>query len=308
MPLVKPALLAALALLATSSPLLAQINTVQAITPTVYFHQGDPRRGHSNNGWIILEDYVVVIDANYPSGAKEVYPKVRASTDKPVKFVVDTHHHPDHAFGNEFWTAAGAVAIAHLGALESLKNSGSAWEIEAKNRPDVAASKLKLPSLVYPDRLVFADGPRTVELRWLGVAHTRGDTFVWLPQEKILFTGDCCVNGPNNFLRDSNVSAWIQTLEAAKIFGAQIVCPGHGPMGGPEVIVDQQGYFIELQRGVKALLEAKKTPAEVKAAVPELGAQLRKIAHIARYVPTDQWFVAHVDKVFQELGGQPLPK
>ena len=285
----------------------AQINTVQIVAPGVYFHQGDPRFGHSNNGWVVLDDYVVVIDANYPSGAKEVMPKVRASSPKPIRFVIDTHHHADHAFGNQLWADEGAVEIAQMNAFDELGRSRGAWELAAKDRPDVAASKLKLPTLAYPDLLYFKDSAHPIELHWAGVAHTRGDTLVWLPNEKILFTGDVCVNGPHNNVRDGNVTEWIKALDAAIKLGATIVCPGHGPMGGPEIIVDQQRYFIELQKGVQALVDAKKTPAEVKAAVPVLGAELRKLPSIARYVPSDRWFIAHVDKVWRELGGETLP-
>ena len=285
----------------------AQINTVQTVAPDVYFHEGDPRRGHSNNGWIVLDDYVLVIDANYPSGAQEVMPKVLATSAKSVRFVVDTHHHGDHAYGNQLWSDAGATLIAHAGVLAELRKSGAAaWESSAKNRADVAASKLKLPSVLYPDRLLFDDGHHRVELHWLGVAHTRGDTFLWLPQEKILFTGDACVNGPYNNVRDGDTGEWIKTLERAKQLGAEKVCPGHGPIGGPEVIGDQQSYFIELRRGVQALINGQKSAAEVKAAAPALAAELKQNPHIARYVPGN--LLGHLEKVYAELAGEPLPK
>jgi glyoxylase-like metal-dependent hydrolase (beta-lactamase superfamily II) len=285
----------------------AQINTVQPVAPDVYFHEGDPRRGHSNNGWVVLNDYVLVIDANYPSGATEVMPKVHATTPKPVRFVVDTHHHADHAFGNELWAAEGATIVAHTAVLDILKKSGAAdWALSAQRRPDVAASTLRLPSVIYRDSLIFDDGRHRVELHWLGVAHTSGDTFLWLPQEKILFTGDACVNGPHNNMRDGDTGEWIKTLERAKQFGAEKVCPGHGPMGGPEIIADQQSYFIALRRAVQAMIDAKKTPEQVKAAAADLAAELKKDAHIARYVPGNPQ--AHLEKVYLELSGQPLPR
>jgi cyclase len=285
----------------------AQINTVQNIAPDVYFHEGDPRRGHSNNGWVVFDDYIVVIDANYPSGAKEVMPKVRASSPKPVRFVVDTHQHADHAYGNRLWADEGATLIAHTGVLAALRAPGAAtdWELSAKTRPDVAATTLKLPSLLYPDALIFDDGHHRLELHWFGIAHTKGDTFLWLPKEKILFTGDACVNGPQNFVRDGDTAEWIKTLEVVKKLGAEKVCPGHGPMGGPEVIADQQSYFIELRRAVQALIDAKKTSAEVKDAAPALAAELKKNPHIARYVQTS--LLPHLNKVYTELSGTPLP-
>lgn len=292
----------------------AQINTVQTVAPGVYFHEGDPRRGHSNNGWIVLDDYVLVIDGNYPSGASIVLPKIKERTDKPVRFTFDTHHHGDHAYGNQVWADAGATLVASTGMLDELKKvetglAGGApgrWENSAKTRSDVAASKLKPPSVLFSKELFFDDGAHRVELRWFGIAHTRGDAMAWLPKEKILFTGDACVNGPHNNVNDGDISEWIKTLELLKQLGAEKVCPGHGPMGGPEIIVDQQRYFIELRAAVKALYDAHKTPEEVKAAVPAIAAELKKIPSIARYVPGA--LLGPVQKVYVELGGSPLPR
>ena len=297
--------------LVTSSS--GQINTVQKIAPGVYFHEGDPRRGHSNNGWVVCDDYVVVIDANFPSGAEIVMPKIKETSDKPVRFAFDTHHHGDHAYGNKRWADEGATIVAHTGVLEEMKSAetghfGGApgrWEAAAKNRPDVAQSALKPPVLLFPNELFFDDGERRIELRWFGVAHTRGDGFAWLPSEKILFTGDACVNGPQNYLADAHIGEWIKTLEAVKKLGAEIVCPGHGPRGGPEIIADQQAYFIALLQRVKAWVDAGKTASEVKAAVPALAQELKQISNIARYVPTP--LHAHAERAYRELGGQPFP-
>ena len=300
------ALLAALSLAAAAH---AQIGAVQNIAPGVYFHEGDPRLGTCNNGWVVMEDYVIEVDANYPVGARVVIPKIRALTAKPVRFVIDTHFHPDHAFGNQVWAEQGSTIVAQAWVLDELRRSGAeAWELSSKTRPDVAGSRLRLPDLVYSESMAFDDGAHRVELRWPGIAHTHGDTLVWLPREKILFTGDACVNGSYNYVHDSDIGAWITALEGAKKLGAQRVCPGHGPMGGPEVIADQEEYFVELRSGVRALMEAGKDHAQVKAAAPALAAQLKANRQIARYVPTDFWFMAHVEKAYTELGGTPLPK
>jgi cyclase len=309
MPPPRLTLLAALAAFSAAAPLRAQIGAVQNIAPGVYFHQGDPRLGTCNNGWVVMDDYVVEIDANFPVGAKVVIPKIRAITAKPVRYVVDTHFHPDHASGNDVWAAEGATIVAQSGTLAELRESGAAaWELLAKSRPDIAASRLRLPSLVYTDSMAFDDGGHRIELRWPGIAHTHGDTLVWLPREKILFTGDVCVNGSYNYLHDSNVGEWIKALDRAKSLGALQVCPGHGPIGGPEIIADQEEYFVEVRAGVKALMDAGKSAGEIKAAAPALAAQLRKVRQIARYVPTDFYFAAHVEKNLTELGGLPFPK
>jgi glyoxylase-like metal-dependent hydrolase (beta-lactamase superfamily II) len=224
-----------------------------------------------------------------------------------VRLVLDTHHHSDHSYGNRLWADAGATIIAHTGVIDEM-NAGepAGWEWSARTREDVRATTLERPSLLFAKDLVLDDGVRRVELHWFGFGHTKGDTFVWLPKEKILFTGDACVNGAFNYFGNAHVAEWIKALEAAKQLGATTVCPGHGLIGGPELLVDQQQYFVELMTRVKALRAANKTPAEAKAAVPVMIDELKKIANIARYVSGG--LEGHAERVWTELGGAPFPK
>jgi glyoxylase-like metal-dependent hydrolase (beta-lactamase superfamily II) len=135
------------------------------------------------------------------------------------------------------------------------------WEDAAKGRKDVAESKLKAPTLLYRTEMIFDDGKHRVELLHFGTAHTHGDGWAWLPNEKILFSGDACVNGAYNYTGDGNIGEWIKTLEAVKKLGAKVVCPGHGPMGGPELLEDQQAFFIALQDEVKKLADKEPAPS-----------------------------------------------
>ena len=294
----------------------AEVNKVETVAPDVYFHEGDlGRKGHCNNGWIVFEDYVLVIDGNFPSGALEIIPKIKAITDKPIRFAFDTHHHGDHAYGNQVWHENGAIAVAHVGVIEEMKkhesgfygNKPGRWEDAAKTRKDVAASKLKPPTVLFRKDLIFDDGKHRVELVHLGVAHTHGDGFAWLPKEKILFTGDACVNGPYNYVGDGDTGQWIKTMEAARKLGAKTICPGHGPIATGELLEDQQKYFEVLRAEVKKLVDAKKTPEEVKAAVAAIKAVLLKEERIARFV--GGFIEPQVEKVYEEMGGKPfLPK
>jgi len=289
----------------------AQVNKAEQIAPDVYFHEGDLKgHGHCNNGWIVFEDYVLVVDGNFPSGAQEIIPKIKAITDKPIRFAFDTHHHGDHAYGNQVWVDNGAVPVAHTGVIEEMKKYETGyyggkpgrWEDAAKSRKDVAASKLKPPTLLYNKDLIFDDGKHRVELLHFGVAHTHGDGFAWLPKEKILFTGDACVNGPYNYMADGDSGEWVKTLAAAKKLGAQTICPGHGPMGTAQLLEDQQTFFVELRKQVKNY--ARKKPEEVKAAVEAIKASLLKNDRIARYVGGG--LAGQVEKVFVEMGGKPF--
>jgi glyoxylase-like metal-dependent hydrolase (beta-lactamase superfamily II) len=292
-----------------------EVGKVDPLAPEVYFHEGNLVRGHCNNGWVIFEDYVLVIDANFPSGAKEILPKIRALTDKPIRFAFDTHHHGDHAYGNQVWVENGATPVAHTGVLDELKRYETGyyggkpgrWEDTAKTRPDVAATKLKPPSVLFPREMVFDDGKHRVELMHLGVAHTHGDAFAWLPNERILFTGDACVNGPYNFVGDGDVEKWVTTLEAARKLGARIICPGHGPRGVETVLADQQRFFKSLRDQVGALVKAKKSAQQVRDAIDLMNTTLAADSQIARYVGKGDGFSAQVEKVYAEMTGQQLP-
>jgi cyclase len=289
----------------------AQIGAVTNLAPDVYFHEGDLKgSGHCNNAWIVFEDYVLVIDGNFPSGAKEIIPKIRAVTDKPIRFAFDTHHHGDHAYGNQVWVENGATPVAHVGVVEEMKkyetghygDKPGRWEDTAKGRKDVASSKLKPPTLLYTKDMIFDDGKHRVELLHFGVAHTHGDGFAWLPKEKILFTGDACVNGPYNYAGDGNIEQWVKTLELARKLGAKVIGPGHGPLGDGNVLKDQQEFFVELRKQVKKYSTRK--PDQVKEAVPVIKTELLRNERIARYV--GDFFPAQVEKAYTEMGGKPF--
>jgi cyclase len=292
----------------------AAVNRVDPVAADVYFHQGDiDGHGHCNNGWIIFKDYVLVIDANFPSGAQTIIPKIRSITPKPIRFAFDTHHHGDHAYGNQVWVENGATPVAHTGVLEEMKRYETGyyggkpgrWEDSAKTRKDVAATHLSPPSVLFPKELYFDDGEHRVELHHLGVAHTHGDAFAWLPKQKILFTGDACVNGAYNYVGDGDVEKWIGTLDMAKKLGAQVICPGHGPRGAGNVLDDQQFFFQQLRERVGTLVRGKKSALEIYKSVETIRRDLTAQGRIARYV--GDGIGTQVEKVYQEMTGHAFP-
>lgn len=295
-------------------PVASEVNEVKQLAPGVYFHEGDLKgKGHCNNGWIVFDDYVLVVDGNFPSGAQVVIPKIKATTDRPIRFAFDTHHHGDHAYGNQVWVDIGAVPVANTGVIAEMKKYETGyyggkpgrWEESAKQRPDVAASKLKPPTLLFPKEMLFDDGKKRVELLYLGVAHTHGDGFAWMPKERILFTGDACVNGPYNYTGDGNVSEWIETLEAAKKLGARTVVPGHGAVGDGSLLEDQRLFFVELRKQGRMLRESHKSPAEAQAQVERIRGNLMRQERIKRYV--GDMLAAQIEQVYVEAGGMPFP-
>jgi len=241
----------------------AQPNTVKQIAPGVWFREGDLDAGHCNNTIIEMKDYLIVVDANFPSGARAVLADAKKVSSKPVKYVFDTHHHGDHAYGNAVWTQMGAVTIAYQGVADEMKRyEPKRWQGTMKERKDVAemnSDHPEPPKQTFTDSPhVMTDGTRRVEFRFFGWAHTRGDGWVYLPQEKVLCSGDAAVNGPYNFTGDGNIGNWPKVVDGALKLDVAHVLPGHGPAGTREVLAGQRAFMIELHKATLAAIQAGK--------------------------------------------------
>jgi glyoxylase-like metal-dependent hydrolase (beta-lactamase superfamily II) len=248
-----------------------RVTPLREITPGVWFREGIPNSRHparveemgTPNATIIeMKDYLIVVDANFPVGARLIMEAIRKVSSKPVKYVFDTHHHADHSSGNAVWHKAGATTLAYVGVAEELKRmKPPAPELSALQRK---MADMHVPSAEGPieppmqsfdaSPFVLDDGSRRVEFHFLGWAHTRGDGFVFLPKEKILCTGDALANGGYNYLGDGYVENWNNVLRKAKTFGAKYVIPGHGPLAGPDVFDGQMLFFTELEKAVRAAI------------------------------------------------------
>jgi phosphoglycerate dehydrogenase-like enzyme/glyoxylase-like metal-dependent hydrolase (beta-lactamase superfamily II) len=251
-----------------------KFNEVKEVAPGVFFRYSaisatDPAVvfGGSNNIWVVFEDYVVVIDANFPGPAAEVIDAIRKTTDKPIRYVLDTHHHGDHSYGNAVFGDAGASIVAQRNCARLLRVNGPKEFAEAGRGPtgrkDVAGSRLKVPSVVFDDKLVLDDGKQRVEFLFLGHAHTAGDAFAYLPKQKILCTGDACVNGAYNFMGHSDSASWIRVLGRAQQLDVETVLPGHGAPAGRDLLERQKRYFVELREQVRRGIDAGKDAAEI---------------------------------------------
>ncbi|MCU1237549.1 MAG: beta-lactamase domain protein [Candidatus Solibacter sp.] len=242
---------------------------IKLIAPGVWFREGDLQNlGHSNNIIIEMKDYLIVVDANFPSGARLTMEAAKRISDKPVKYVFDTHHHGDHAYGNSVWTKAGATTLAYIGVTEEMKRfEPNRWQAAAKSRPDVG--DLHEPAPEPPTQtfdkspFVLKDGSREVRFYFYGWAHTRGDGFVYLPKEKVLCTGDAVVNGPYNYTADANIGNWPKVVRSAQTLTVEHVLPGHGPSGGPELLDGQARFMTELHKAVEVAIKSGRKLEEV---------------------------------------------
>jgi glyoxylase-like metal-dependent hydrolase (beta-lactamase superfamily II) len=244
----------------------AQANSVKKIAEGVWFREGDIKNlGHCNNAIIEMKDYLIVVDANFPSGARLVMADAKKLSPKPVKYVFITHHHGDHDYGSAVWTAEGATTFAYKAVAEEMKRyEPTRWRDTAKTRPDVAELKLDAPQ---PPKQTFDKSPyilkdstREVQFHFFGWAHTRGDGFAWLPKEKVLCTGDASTNGPYNYTADANIGNWPNVMEAALKLEPKFVLPGHGPSGGPEILTSQAEFMRELYKAAQQAVSQGKKP------------------------------------------------
>jgi cyclase len=251
----------------------SQGTAVRELAPGVFFWQGDHvLRKPANCTWILFKDYVLVIDANFPWGAREILPEIKRTTTKPIRFVFDTHYHSDHTFGNSVFVDAGASIVCSQECAAELKTKGKAawdkWREEGAH--SLAGSRLELPSLTFADKMAFDDGDRRVEITRLGPAHSKGDAVAYLPSEKILITGDLCVNwtwGNNMADPDADHNGWVRVLDDLAQWDVKTLVPGHGSLGATQTLRGQRDYIADMLQQVQAGVRAGKTADELASAI-----------------------------------------
>lgn len=281
----------------------ANTEDIHIVAPGVWFREGDRDHGHCNNVVIEMKDYLVVVDANYPSGAAAVIRDVKFISPKPVKYVFDTHHHGDHSYGNALWTQAGATTLAFQGVADEMTRLEPArWLDAAKTRPDVADLHLAAPEppkqVIKDETYVLNDGERRVEFRHFGWGHTRGDGYVYLPKEQILCTGDAVVNGPYNNLRDAYIANWGDILGKVAKLRIKFVLPGHGKMGGWELVTGQEQFLRELYQNVKKGVDREESLETIQG-------ELKLPSSVSTWV-SDASLKRQAEDVYQEIkGGKP---
>ncbi|HYV37195.1 MAG TPA: MBL fold metallo-hydrolase [Gemmataceae bacterium] len=247
-----------------------KFNEVKEVAPGVFFRYSsisatDPKVpfGGCNNIWVVFKDYVFVVDANFPKEAGDVIADIKKTTKKPIKYVLDTHHHGDHAYGNNIWAKEGAQIIASSITSRLLKVNGpKQWEEASKGpkgRDDLKKSELKQADITFDEKYVLDDGAQRVEIFAIGHAHTSGDAVAYLPKLKVLCTGDACVNGAFNFMGHSNSAAWIICLDKLQKLDVDLVCPGHGKVSKKDLLATQQRYFADMRAHIKKGIDDKKT-------------------------------------------------
>lgn len=293
-----------------------------------------------NAAVILLDDGVLVVDTHSkPSAARALIAQIKKLTDKSVKYVVDTHFHWDHYQGNEAYPSAwpgGLEIVASEATRQSIEHRGLPRvkheilavpkEIE-KLKADLAkatdpkkkaelqenlrqaaaylaelkAMQITLPTLTFDGSLILHRKSRSVQILWLGKAHTDGDVVVYLPKEKIIVTGDM-LHGWTPYMGDSYPYDWIQTLDRAEQLDFDYVIGGHGDvMRGKAMVELWKQYFRELMAEASHGYAEGATLAEARQRI----AATLQAKYAGRFPATfPQDVIGNIEKAYRVVSGQ----
>jgi cyclase len=207
--------------------------------------QLDGSWGLNNTGFFVGSDGVVVIDTCFTERRSRAFLNaMRAVTDRPLRTLVNTHHHGDHTHGN--WLLPESTIIGHTLCRDAVIESGHA---AMGLFPGVEWGDVPItpPFVTFDDSLHVHVDDLAIELQFMGPAHTTNDIAAWVPDRKLLFAGDLVFNGGTPFVVMGSVAGTITAIERLQALGADTIVPGHGDVCGPAVLDDQLDYLRFVQ-------------------------------------------------------------
>jgi len=273
-----------------------------------YTAEGDP-----NTGIVIGDDSVMVIDTQAtPVMAQDVIRRIREVTDKPIQYVVMSHYHAVRVLGASAYRPEHIIASQDT--YDLIVERGEAdMKSEIERFPRLFQSVESIPGLTWPT-LVFKEsltlwmGTLEVNILQLGRGHTKGDTVVWLPKEKILFSGDLVEYGATPYTGDAYLRDWPQTLDRLRALEPQKLVPGRGDaLVTPEQVEaglrGTQEFITQMFESVRAGAQAGKPLRDVYKATY---AQLRP--RFGNWVIFDHCMPFDVSRAYDEATQYPDPR
>ncbi len=226
-----------------------------------YVDEKEPSPANSygaNVGVIVGKEGVVVVDTLISSKeSKRLISDIRAVTDKPIKYVVNTHYHIDHTFGNSEFDRLGATIIAQKSNKAAMKKSAESAlknaEYYGLTEEDMEGTEIAYPAITFKEGMEIDLGDLTVETLYVTHSHTAGSVLVYLPERKALFTGDILFTDFHPYMADGNLDGWIRTLDYIMTMDVEKIIPGHGPVSGKSDVQDMKEYLVAFDKNARKL-------------------------------------------------------
>lgn len=231
-------------------------SAIGATAPPTYENSG-----HNNNlSFIITDEGVVVVNASDNALlAEALHREIRALTDKPVVYVILENGQGHAMLGTDYWQNQGATVIAHTDAFDEIESSGEQrlQRMQRRNRDKAMGTRLALPDETFDDKRTLELGGVTIELLYLGPAHSPGDIVVWLPEQQLVIAGDTAFHQRLlPVFEDTDTAGWLDTWPEFAALDAKIVIPGHGvPTDMEEVTRWTRDYLVFLRGEVAKILD-----------------------------------------------------
>jgi glyoxylase-like metal-dependent hydrolase (beta-lactamase superfamily II) len=265
--------------------------------------EGDP-----NTGVIVGDDACAVFDAQAtPAMARQVIEKVRTVTDKPIKYVILSHYHAVRVLGASAYQAQGIIASKETYRLIAERGQQD-WDSEYGRFPRLFRDAESIPGLTWPTlafegELTLFLGKRQVKLMQLGAGHTSGDIVAWVPDARVMFSGDLIEYHSACYCGDAHLRPWPQTLNTIREFDPKSVAPGRGDaLNRQQTVLEALAMtrdFVSTLYGVAEMSVAKgRTLKETFAATRE--AMDPKFGSFAIY---EHCLPFNVSRAFDEASG-----
>ncbi|WP_330329617.1 MBL fold metallo-hydrolase [Streptomyces sp. NBC_00536] len=218
------------------------------------------------------------------------------STGSPLpRTVVNTHHHGDHTYGNAVFTPE-ALVLGHDRCRSEQLDAGRQLELIWPDT-DFGTLPVTAPDLTYSERATVHVGDTEVEVIHPGVAHTVGDSVVWLPGQRTVFTGDLVFAEGTPFLAMGSLAGSLRALELLRALDAETVVPGHGPLTDPSAYDATERYLRYVDQLAREGRERGDTPLET--------ARRADLGEFAGWRESER-LVANLHRAYAELAGGAL--